>query len=179
MWLIATWGASCRHDSASPKTGAWPSLIMSIISWGHESYCPYTLQWAAHQLPSQQLQASRRDDELVGYCRRVCVQPSDMGGRVPWGVAGVFFTKLHFLDFLSFFADDSKKRLRRLSWGRTRIFLVGFFPFARRLIFTFNVFSQLHSLNQAQKSSSHYSSQRSLTLTSTHICWSETMVLEL
>ena len=26
-----------------------------------------------------------------------------------------FFTKLHFLDFLSFFADDSKKRLRRLS----------------------------------------------------------------
>ena len=50
-----------------------------------------------------------------------------------------FFTKLHFLDFLSFFADDSKKRLRRLSWGRTRIFLVGFFPFARRLIFTFNV----------------------------------------
>ena len=24
--LIATWGASCRHDSASPKTGAWQSL---------------------------------------------------------------------------------------------------------------------------------------------------------
>ena len=26
MRLIATWGASCRHDSASPKTDAWPSL---------------------------------------------------------------------------------------------------------------------------------------------------------
>ena len=27
MRLIATWGTSCRHDSASPKTGAWLSLI--------------------------------------------------------------------------------------------------------------------------------------------------------
>ena len=27
MRLIATWGASCRHDSALRKTGAWPSLI--------------------------------------------------------------------------------------------------------------------------------------------------------
>ena len=27
MRLILTWGTSCRHDSASPKTGAWPSLV--------------------------------------------------------------------------------------------------------------------------------------------------------
>ena len=27
MRLIATLGASCRHDSALRKTGAWPSLI--------------------------------------------------------------------------------------------------------------------------------------------------------
>ena len=29
MRLIATWGASCRHDSASPKTGAWLSLVLT------------------------------------------------------------------------------------------------------------------------------------------------------
>ena len=29
MGLIATWGASCRHDSASPETGAWPSQVTS------------------------------------------------------------------------------------------------------------------------------------------------------
>ena len=31
MRLIATWGASCRHDSASPKTGAWLSLVSTGI----------------------------------------------------------------------------------------------------------------------------------------------------
>ena len=29
MRLMATWGASCRHDSASPETGAWPSQVTS------------------------------------------------------------------------------------------------------------------------------------------------------
>ena len=36
--LIATWGASCRHESASSETGAWPSLIhMHCWMFMHQS----------------------------------------------------------------------------------------------------------------------------------------------
>ena len=35
MRLIATWGASCRHDSTSPKTGAWPSLVVMPVYHNH------------------------------------------------------------------------------------------------------------------------------------------------
>ena len=39
MRLIATWGASCRHDSASPKTGAWSSLEQSAARADFHIWC--------------------------------------------------------------------------------------------------------------------------------------------
>ena len=93
------------------------------------------LQWAAHQLPSQQLQASRRDDELVGYCRRVCVQPSDMGGRVPWGVAGVFFYQTTLFRLFVFFRRWFKKAVTE-TLLRTDQNLPGWvFPFCQKVDF--------------------------------------------
>ena len=58
MWLIATWGASCRHDSASPKTGAWPSLVptssLTTPIWYHSvpnsNYCATALNQCLHSL---------------------------------------------------------------------------------------------------------------------------------